>query len=154
MGGKRSNSLIYMSGFAAPAPLFVKNEIPYVIIMELLTQKHIWPVICLLILDTLLFSYSNAAVVPSYMVMVGFILLTLTLYQIVYSLLGLTSLYGIKLKRKKSLAMYLTLVIGGLIALQSIGQLSGRDIVVLLPLTILAYLYSAYVKSTRRNLGS
>ena len=121
--------------------------------MKSLTRKHIWQLGGLLAVDVLLFSYTNATVAPSYVVMIGFLLLTLTLYQLIYSLLSLSSLYGVKIKRQRPLAAYLTAVVGGLIALQSIGELSPRDVLVLLPLAILGYIYSVYAKTIRRNLS-
>ncbi len=88
------------------------------------------------------------------MVIIGFGLLSLTLYQLVRGLLRLGRLYGVTIKRQRSLAVYLTLITAGLIALQSIGELNRRDLTVLLPLSILGYFYSAYLKTSQRNLSS
>ena len=142
MSGKRSNSNFY-ERICRPGT-----------IMMILTHKRIWPVLVLLLADGLLFSYTDATSVPSYVVMIGFLLLAATLYQLVRGGLALTALYGLKIKRRHSLSLFMTGVIAGLIALQSVGQLSQRDFLVVLPLIILGYTYSAYARAGRRNFSS
>lgn len=88
------------------------------------------------------------------MIMVGFGLLVVTIYYLVYGLVSLAGLYGLRAKRKQRLSLALTGVLGILIALQSVGELGGRDILVLLPLAMLGYLYSSYLKAVSRDLGS
>jgi hypothetical protein len=61
-------------------------------------------------------------------------------------LLGFSGYYGIHIRNKKSLALYITLITGVVVALQSIGELGARDIWVLLPLALIGYFYSAYAK--------
>ncbi len=50
---------------------------------------------------------------------------------------------------RKRQARVLTGLVGGLIALQSIGELGPRDVLVLLPLALIAYLYVSYGKAER-----
>lgn len=88
------------------------------------------------------------------MLMVGFLLLTATLYLAIHNLLKLSRLYGVTIRRQRHLCLYLTGILSGLLALQSVGQLSSRDILVLLPLTIVGYSYGTYLKSAGRNFGS
>ena len=107
----------------------------------------------LVTLDVALFSTTDVTKVPSVVVMIGFILLALTIYYLFTGLFSLGRFYGIEVKRQKPLVTYVTLVTAGLLALQSIGQLSQRDVLVLFPLAMLAYLYSAYAKSGRRQAG-
>lgn len=107
----------------------------------------------LLVLDGLLFGTTDAASVPSFVVIVGFLLLVLTFYSLIYGLLSLGGLYGIPLRHSRQLAVYLSVVAGGLVALQSIGELSSRDVLVLLPLATIGYIYSAYARTNRRNLA-
>jgi hypothetical protein len=136
-----------MSGFVAPALFFS------CIIMKLASHNRFWRLTGLLALDAGLFGVTNASRAPSVVLMIGFVLMVVTLYQLLNGLVSLSSLYGVKLKCKQRLVRSLTLVISGLVALQSIGQLSQRDILVALPLAFLAYLYSAYAQVARRNLS-
>lgn len=115
---------------------------------KLLKYKHLQRLIGLIMLDILLFGSINAANAASYMIIVGFILLALTIYHILYCLLALSRFYGLKIKHKHQLALYITLVLGILIALQSTGELGSRDVWVLLPLVILGYFYSTYARSS------
>lgn len=87
------------------------------------------------------------------MVMIGFLMLSLTLYYVFLGLISLSKLYGVEIKRRRQLVIYMTTVSASLLALQSVGQLSQRDIMVLFPLAMLAYLYNAYAKNGRRQLS-
>jgi hypothetical protein len=114
--------------------------------MKFRLQKQNWRLVGLLAADALLFSNSNATKVPSYMVIIGFILLSLTCYYLVYGLISFSGYYGVHVRRKHTLSFYITAITGVLVALQSIGELGTRDIWVLLPLALLGYFYSAYAK--------
>ncbi|HEX4773918.1 MAG TPA: hypothetical protein VH234_00145 [Candidatus Saccharimonadales bacterium] len=114
------------------------------LIFRVLARRHTWQLIIILVLDGLIFGASNSRSVPSFLLMIGFLLLLATFYQLFYGLLSLVRLYGLKFKRPNRLALYFTGTVGLLVALQSIGELSLRDVVVLLLLAGLGYLYSAY----------
>jgi hypothetical protein len=108
----------------------------------------------LLIVDLLLFGSSNAASAPAYLLIVGLVALSLTIYQFTYGLLAVAELCGLTIKGRRHLALWLTGLAAGLAALQSIGQLSQRDIVVFLPLVGVAYVYSWYLARGRRQLAA
>jgi hypothetical protein len=116
--------------------------------MSLTHNRYKRRILSLLLLDLLLFGLTDATSVPSFMVIIGFGLFALTLYCLIYALTGLTALYGLQIRRKKYFSFYATSVIGGLVALQSIGQLGLKDVLVVMPLVAIAYFYSAYAKST------
>lgn len=115
-----------------------------------LTRRHSRQLIILLGLSAFIFGGSDAKNVPSFLLMVGFLMLLGLLYHLSYGLLSLARLYGLKLKNQGRFALYFTGVTGLLIALQSIGELSPRDVVVLLPLAALAYIYSSYGVAQKR----
>lgn len=117
--------------------------------MKFLKNARVWQLAVLLLADALVFGLTDAAEVPSYMLIVGFGLLVLTIYYVVHALVSLSAVYGLPIHRKKPLTLYLTGVAGGLIALQSIGELGKTDVLVLLPLAVIGYIYSAYAKSSR-----
>ena len=118
--------------------------------MYLPKLKRHWKLFGLLALDGLLFSLTNAGSAPAYALIVGFVLLIATLHYLLYGLLAFARLYGLSFKRKRYLAGYSTILAGFLLALQSIGELNSRDVVVLLPLVIIGYTYSLYGKSSPR----
>jgi hypothetical protein len=62
-------------------------------------------------------------------------------------------LYGLPIKRKRRLTLYLTGVSSFLIALGSVGELNGKDIVVILPLAVIAYIYINYAKSNEKKIS-
>lgn len=109
-----------------------------------LASRHLRQFIILLVADAVLFTGTNARTAPSYMLVVGFILLMATVYVLWGGLFALAALYGFKVKRRGRFAFYLTCLVGMVVALQSIGELSPRDVAVLLPLAVIAYLYSSY----------
>lgn len=118
---------------------------------QLIQRLHFWRISGLLAADALVFGATNPESTPSFVLIVGFILMAVTLYYLLDGLLALTKLYGIPVRHKRRLLRTLTLLISGVVAFQSIGQLSTRDILVLSPLTVLFYAYVAYVKSSRRQ---
>lgn len=117
-----------------------------------LTKRlHFWRITGLLVADSLLFGATDPNETPSFMLMVGFLLLSVTVYYMLDGLLSLTGLYGLPVRHRKRVLRTMTLLVSGLLALQSIGQLSARDILILAPLTSLMYFYVAYSKSSRQR---
>jgi hypothetical protein len=117
--------------------------------IQTIIQHRTIRLLLLLVADFALFSTTNAQKTASFVLIIGFILLAITIYQLVYVLLSALKWYGIEVKRKRRLAAYITGLSGGVIALQSMGELNWRDIVVLLPLVALGYLYSFYLANSR-----
>jgi hypothetical protein len=115
--------------------------------MKLILRQQTWKLVGLLVVDGVVFSLTNAGSVPSFMLVVGFLLLAMTGYYLIHGLLSFVRVYGLSVKRKRRLAAILTAVAGGLTALQSIGELNGRDVVVLLPLVAIGYAYSVYSRA-------
>lgn len=122
--------------------------------MKLVSRKHIWQFGGLLVADFVVFSLTNTESVPSFVLIVGFLLLVATLYNLIYSLLTFARLYGLSVKRKQRLTASFTAAAGILVALQSMGQLNSRDVVVLFPLVALGYFYSFYGRTGARSLDA
>ena len=120
--------------------------------MKLTSHWHLWKFGGLLAADAVVFSLTNADNVPSFELMVGFLLLAVTFYYLMCSLLNFVRLYGVSIKRKRRLAVAMTGLMSGLVALQSIGELNSHDVVVLLPLMLIGYGYSFYGKNGARAL--
>ena len=111
-----------------------------------------WQVFTVLIGDIILYTRSNAATVAPIVLIGGFILLVLTTYVLVYGLCSIARLYGLPIRHKQRVATFLSIITGLIVALQSIGELSSRDIFVLIPLVVIGYAYATYATSRKRNL--
>jgi hypothetical protein len=121
---------------------------------QLIKQLHFWRISGLLLTDMVVFGATNPNDTLSVMLIIGYILLCITIYYLLDVILNLSRLYGVPIKHKKRFLRSAVLLISGLVALQSIGQLSSRDILVLAPLSVLMYLYIAYTKSSRQRLAA
>lgn len=104
----------------------------------------------LLIMDAVVFGSKDADRVASFILIIGFLLLLTTFYYAAYGLLAFARLYGLPIKRKRRLAGSVTGLVGCLVALQSVGELNVRDVLVLLPLVIIGYIYSFYSTDSSR----
>jgi hypothetical protein len=122
--------------------------------MKLLRHKFFWYGASLIALDFTLFGTTDATKAPSIVVIIGFGSVMLTIYVALVEILSFIGLYGLNLPHRRQLAIYISVLLGGLLALQSIGELDRRDVLVWLPLIIVGYAYSAYAKPSRRNLES
>ncbi len=124
------------------------------LLTQLISRLHFWRISGLLLADALVFGLTNPNDTLSFMLIVGYILLCATIYYLLDGFLSLSKLYGVPLRHKKRFLRSAVLLISGLVALQSIGQLSPRDALVLAPLSALAYLYVAYARTSRQQLAA
>ncbi|HUD10574.1 MAG TPA: hypothetical protein VMR28_02760 [Candidatus Saccharimonadales bacterium] len=116
--------------------------------------RHFWQALGVLVADVAFFARTNAGSVAPFILIIGLVLLVVTCYELFYGLLSVARLYGLPVRYKKRLAVYLSGVIGLIVALQSIGELTPHDILVLLPLATLGYIYGVYTSAHRRNLDT
>lgn len=98
----------------------------------------------LLVVDGVIFAGTDAHQVAVWLLIVGFGLAVLTVYRLVYFGLAFLRLYGLVIKRRRRAAATLTGVIALLLALQSAGGLSPKDVLLLLPLVVIGYNYVSY----------
>lgn len=117
-------------------------------------HTHFWYALGVVVADIIFFSSINASNIAPFLLIIGFVLLLITTYLVVYALLTIARLYGFPVRYKQRLALYLSGVLGLVIALQSIGELSSRDVLVLVPLATLGYMYAVYTTARKRNLDS
>lgn len=104
-----------------------------------------WPLLALLAADLAVFGATSPQSAPSIVLFIGFLLLTATFYVLLLGTLRLVAWYGISPGSRRKRFVRLTAgVFSGLVALQSIGELSSRDVLVALPLAFIAYIYLSY----------
>jgi hypothetical protein len=113
--------------------------------------RHYLQVLGLLIIDLLFFGNTNTNKDPSFIVIIGFILLMMTIYLVVFAIISFLKLYGLPVKNKKRIAIYISALFAVLTALQSIGELTSKDVLVLLPIAVIGYLYVGYTKPNRKK---
>ena len=117
--------------------------------MKHLTHKRFQIPAILFIIDCLVFGTTDPHNVPSFALIIAFLLLATSVYYFWKSVIWATQWYGLKFSRPARLTVVLSAVVSGLIALQSIGELTSRDILVLLPFVIVSYLYFSYGQTKR-----
>jgi hypothetical protein len=112
-------------------------------------KRHLKRLAAFFALDAVLFGASNPASAPSWLIFIGFIAFCVSLYYLIYALISASALYGISVQRKRALSLYATLFIGVILALQSVGQLGPRDILVGMPLAVIGWFYNSYARTGR-----
>ena len=115
---------------------------------KLISRLHFWRISGLAAADILLFGTTDPGNTVSFMLIVGFLLLSATIYYLLDGILAFLKLYGLAPRNRKRVLRTSTMVVCGVLALQSMGQLSMRDLLILAPLTLLAYFYLAYSKGS------
>jgi drug/metabolite transporter (DMT)-like permease len=116
-----------------------------------LPKNHIVAAIFFCLVDYQFYSRTNPSTASSLYLFVGFILLLLTTYSFVALILDCLGLYIERLRTsRKQLTICITCIGGLLIGLQSVGQLSPRDALVIFPLAIIFYVYYMYARKKMR----
>jgi len=113
---------------------------------KILTNKKIAMIGGLAIIDGLFFGLTNPARVPSLLLIVGFGLVVVSLYAGLRLVMSIGGVYNPWFQRQQRPVGYITGVVAAVLALQSIGQLSLRDVVVLLVLSAVLAVYYGYSK--------
>ncbi|MEO6513169.1 MAG: hypothetical protein ABIR37_00625 [Candidatus Saccharimonadales bacterium] len=86
----------------------------------------------------------------AFVIIPAFILIIVTIFAILTLIVTyIGKMFVVKPKNQKRIVIMLTATLGIIIALQSIGQLTVRDVVTIVPLILVLYLYMSYTKSRR-----
>lgn len=98
--------------------------------------------------DGLFFGLVNPQKVYALVIIIGFGLLAVTTYVLLSFLLSLAGrLVTFSAPTQKRAALATTLALTLLIAMQSIGQLTGKDILAVIPLVIVLAFYLSYLST-------
>lgn len=118
-------------------------------------SRNIGLIVALLAIDAVFFTRTDAQRVTSVTLIVGFLLLSVTIYLCLRRLAAVGRLYGLSFGRhERRFALFGTGVIAVLIGLQSMGELSRRDIFLGLPLLAALYLYFSYGRGRSSRTGT
>ncbi|MEO7364062.1 MAG: hypothetical protein ABIV43_00970 [Candidatus Saccharimonadales bacterium] len=100
--------------------------------------------------DLAFFNLTNPQTAPSALLIVGCLLLSVTVYGAIRLTLAAATVYGLPLlDQGRREARLLGGLIGLMIALQTLGELTLRDVVVLTLLGSIGYLYTTYGRAAR-----
>lgn len=100
----------------------------------------------LFIIDGVFFSLVNPVQAYAVVIVVGFLLLVVTLYVLIDFLLAVSErIIPFSPHTKRRMALATTLVLSLLIAMQSIGQLTVKDVLAVVPLIVVLSVYFSYM---------
>lgn len=119
--------------------------------VDRLLQRRSHQILAIGIADGLFFGVTDPEKAASGLFIVAFVLLVVSLYVIMLGLSDIGARYGLRVKHRKRVSLTVSAFISGMLALQSIGQLSVHDLAVVVPLVALGYFYFSYNK---RQLGT
>ncbi len=111
-------------------------------------------VIVLLVFDLGYFSSVDPAAANSFMIMIGCVLVIVSVYLLWFMFGGFLDAWTVlPSKHRRKFVLAGTLLTVFMLLMQSIGQLSARDIAAAVPLTLILYLYFVHLSQppARRN---
>lgn len=115
--------------------------------MNFLKKPSVIYLVATIVADAAFFGLTDPAKVGTALLMIGFVLAVATIYWLSRGFTLLLGLYSKTLRQQRTrLTRALTVSGAVLVALQSIGQLSLRDLAVLLPLVTITYFYISYLR--------
>lgn len=118
--------------------------------MKKRTKQKLLRLGALFVLDGLFFSLINPVKAAAVVTIVGFVLLVITLYVLIDFMLAVSErLIPFSAHAKRRMALATTLVLALLLAMQSIGQLTTKDILAVVPLAIVLSVYFSYMLKKR-----
>jgi len=99
-----------------------------------------------MMLDILFFGLVNPTTSNSYVVILGCILIILSTYALVLIVTRLVAIFiPVSVATQKRFTLFVSLLLVFILLMQSIGQLSTRDLIAILPLLAVLYIYLTYV---------
>ena len=113
---------------------------------QLLRNYQFQMVVAVLIADGFFFSFTKPSTASSQLLIAGFGLLIITTYFITRLIIALLGLVVPVIAKQKYLEVVVSAIFGVIVALQSLGQLSLRDFIVVVVFAGFIYLYGSYTK--------
>lgn len=114
---------------------------------KLLKNRHTKISAALIAADCLVFTLVNPRTASAMWLVVGFVLLGCTFFSLASLLAASLKGYGEQTHRAgKRFLRYAAVIALALLGLQSVGQLTVKDVAALLPFVVIAYLYFGYGK--------
>ena len=114
-------------------------------IYRLIRSRKLKLILLVFGIDLLFFGFVNPVSGHSYVAIVGSLLLAISIYIMLRLIVMLFSVFfPISQRSQNRLGVFLSLVAVFLLLMQSVGQLSARDVLAVVPLMLISYLYIGY----------
>jgi hypothetical protein len=114
----------------------------------LIHNRHVQICAALLVADCLVFAFVDPRQASAPWLIAGYILLGITFFSLAGLFANSLKGYGDRAQKLgRRFLRYGAAIVVALVGLQSIGQLTLKDVVTLLPLAVLAYWYLGYGKA-------
>ncbi len=114
-------------------------------------KKRLLIVIITLVVDGLFFTLTDPITMNSAFLILALFIFGISIYIFLDNALFLINGAGLKIRNRLKLALYLSIIITILVSLQTIGQLTIRDVLVIVPLTLVMYFYINYVRPKTKD---
>ncbi len=113
----------------------------------LLHNRHLHTFAALIAADLVVFTAVDPSKASALWLITGYVLLGMTVFALASSIAGAFKQYGTRAHSLSTRFLrYGAAIVVVLVGLQSVGQLTVKDVATLLPLALLAYLYLGYGK--------
>lgn len=103
--------------------------------------RSVFILIIFLVLDGLFFGLLNPNKINQLLLLVSFLFVGVTCYLLLWNIFRYIELLGISVNNKRSLSLFISILIVLLLSLQSIGQFSLIDLISLSGFLIIIYIY-------------
>jgi hypothetical protein len=114
-----------------------------------LTKHHFWTLPAILIIDSIFFGSTDPARADSLYLIVGYLLMVASLICFLRLTSRVIGLYGVPREYSKRMADIVAVLGAVTLALSSVGELTSRDIIVMVPLGVLFYIYASYIRTRK-----
>jgi hypothetical protein len=116
-------------------------------IKKLLGLHKYWYLIGLLVVDGFFFGLTNPNSVSSQFLVIGYLFIILSIYALLRAFSQFIGIYSAAAQQTaRRMARLLSILAAILLGMQSVGQLSPKDVMALIPLVAVAYIYLAYAR--------
>ena len=113
--------------------------------MNFLRVKKLKTFLLLLVVDVFFFGFTNPSKTASIVVVLGFILLILSFYMGLDLLTRLLiTQFALSEQNRRKVVLLVSVLCAILLAMQSIGQLTLKDTIAIIPLVAILYFYPSY----------
>lgn len=111
----------------------------------LIRNVNFWSILAIILIDTIFYSFTNPETGSTLLLILGFLVIALTVYIFLNAILRFVTSYGISNRRySHRISLFSSGVLIGMMALQSIGELTMKDILIFIPLSSILYMYITY----------
>lgn len=117
--------------------------------LKYLAKPHFWTLPAVLIIDSIFFGSTDPQRVDSLYLIVGYLLMVISLVCFLRLTSRIVGLYGVPREYSKRMADIVAVMGAVMLALSSVGELTSRDVMVMVPFGVLFYIYASYIRTRK-----